>query len=179
MSLRILAISGSLRARSSNTAVLRAAAAVAPADVVVTLYDGLASLPHFNPDDDVGEPPATVLDLRARIGAADGLLFCSPEYSHGVPGSLKNALDWLVSSIEFPHKPVALINASPMATHAQASLIETLTLMTARIVGEATVTIPVTRADVDADGEITKPEVRSAIRAALDAFVSAIRAPAR
>jgi chromate reductase, NAD(P)H dehydrogenase (quinone) len=179
MSLRILAISGSLRARSSNTAVLRAAAAVAPADVVVTLYDGLASLPHFNPDDDVGEPPATVLDLRARIGAADGLLFCSPEYAHGVPGSLKNALDWLVSSIEFPHKPVALINASPMATHAQASLIETLTLMTARIVGEATVTIPVTRADVDADGEITKPEVRSAIRAALDAFVSAIRAPAR
>jgi chromate reductase, NAD(P)H dehydrogenase (quinone) len=179
MSLRILAISGSLRARSSNTAVLRAAAAVAPADVVVTLYDGLASLPHFNPDDDVGEPPATVLDLRARIGAADGLLFCSPEYAHGVPGSLKNALDWLVSSIEFPHKPVALINASPMATHAQASLIETLTLMTARIVAEATVTIPVTRADVDADGEITKPEVRSAIRAALDAFVGAIRAPAR
>jgi chromate reductase, NAD(P)H dehydrogenase (quinone) len=179
MSLRILAISGSLRARSSNTAVLRAAAAVAPADVVVTLYDGLASLPHFNPDDDVGEPPATVLDLRARIGAADGLLFCSPEYAHGVPGSLKNALDWLVSSIEFPHKPVALINASPMATHAQASLIETLTLMTARIVAEATVTIPVTRADVDADGEITKPEVRSAIRAALDAFVGAIRAPVR
>jgi len=178
MPLQILAISGSLRARSSNTAVLRAAAAVAPADVVVTLYDGLASLPHFNPDDDVGEPPATVLQLRARIGAADGLLFCSPEYAHGVPGSLKNALDWLVSSIEFPHKPVALINASPMATHAQASLIETLSLMTARIVTEATVTIPVTRADVDADGEITNPDVRSAIRMALDAFVGAIRAGA-
>jgi len=178
MPLQILAISGSLRARSSNTAVLRAAAAVAPTDVVVTLYDGLASLPHFNPDDDVGEPPATVLQLRARIGAADGLLFCSPEYAHGVPGSLKNALDWLVSSIEFPHKPVALINASPMATHAQASLIETLSLMTARIVTEATVTIPVTRADVDADGEITNPDVRSAIRMALDAFVGAIRAGA-
>ena len=178
MPLQILAISGSLRARSSNTAVLRVAAAVAPADVVVTLYDGLASLPHFNPDDDVGEPPATVLQLRARIGAADGLLFCSPEYAHGVPGSLKNALDWLVSSIEFPHKPVALINASPMATHAQASLIETLSLMTARIVTEATVTIPVTRADVDADGEITNPDVRSAIRMALDAFVGAIRAGA-
>jgi chromate reductase len=117
-----------------------------------------------------------VLALRERIGAADGLLFCSPEYAHGVPGSLKNALDWLVSSIEFPHKPVALINASPMATHAQASLIETLSLMTARIVTD--VTIPVTRADVDADGKITNPDVRGAIRVALDAFVRAIRAGA-
>jgi chromate reductase, NAD(P)H dehydrogenase (quinone) len=178
MPLHILAISGSLRARSSNTAVLRAAAAVAPADVVVTLYDGLASLPHFNPDDDVDEPPPSVLALRERIDAADGLLLCSPEYAHGVPGSLKNALDWLVSSIEFPHTPVALINALPRATHAQASLIETLSLMTARIVTEATVTIPVTRADVDADGEIVNPDVRSAIRVALDAFVRAIRAPA-
>ena len=171
----ILAVSGSLRARSSNTAVLRAAAAVAPADVVVTLYDGLATLPHFNPDDDIGEPPATVLDLRARIGAADGLLFCSPEYAHGVPGSLKNALDWLVSSVEFPHKPVALVNASPMATHAQASLTETLSLMTARIVTEACVTIPVTRGDVDETGNIASPQIRSAIRSALDSFVRAIR----
>ena len=175
MPLHILAISGSLRARSSNTAVLRAAASVAPPDVVVTLYDGLATLPHFNPDDDIGEPPPTVLDLRARIGAADGLLFCSPEYAHGVPGSLKNALDWLVSSIEFPHKPVALINASPMATHAQASLTETLSLMTARIVAEACVTIPVTRGDLGETGDIASPEIRSAVRSALDSFVRAIR----
>lgn len=179
MPVNILAISGSLRARSSNTAVLHAAASVAPADVIVTLYDGLASLPHFNPDDDVDEPPAAVRALRERIGAADGLLFCSPEYAHGVPGSLKNALDWLVASLEFPHKPVALINASPMATYAHVSLIETLTVMSARVVTEATVTIPVTRADVDAEGEISKPEVRSAIRAALEAFVRAIRTPAQ
>jgi NAD(P)H-dependent FMN reductase len=172
----ILAISGSLRARSSNTALLRAAVAVAPAGVVITLYDGLATLPHFNPDDDAGEPPETVRNLRARIGATDGLLFCSPEYAHGVPGSLKNALDWLVSSIEFPHKPVALVNASSMATHAQASLVETLTLMTARIVTEACVTIPVSRGDVDEAGEIANAEIRSAISAALETFVEAIRA---
>jgi chromate reductase len=173
--LHVLAISGSLRARSSNTAVLRAAASVAPPDVVVSLYDGLATLPHFNPDDDLGVPPVPVLALRERVGAADGLLFCSPEYAHGVPGSLKNALDWLVASLEFPHKPVAVINASPMATFAHASLIETLTVMSARIVAEATVTIPVTRADVDAEGEIANPDVRSAIGGALAAFVGAIR----
>jgi chromate reductase, NAD(P)H dehydrogenase (quinone) len=172
--MNILAISGSLRALSSNTALLRVAADVAPAGVVVTMYDGLASLPHFNPDDDVDVPPPSVLALRAQIGAADGLLVCSPEYAHGVPGSLKNALDWLVSSIEFPFKPVALLNASAMATHAQASLTETLGLMNARIVSEACVTIPVSRADVSPTGEIANAEIRAATRRAVEAFVRGI-----
>ena len=102
-----------------------------------------------------------MLDLRARIGEADGLLFCSPEYAHGVPGSLKNALDWLVASLELPHKPVALLNASPWATHAQASLVETLTVMSTRIVHEACVTIPVARGDVAAEGTIASDEIRA------------------
>ena len=168
---RLLAISGSLRARSSNTSLLRLAMDLAPADVRIVMYDGLASLPHFNPDDEVDTPPASVLDLRARVGDADGLLLCSPEYAHGVPGTLKNALDWLVASVELPHKPVALLNASPWATHAQASLLETLTVMTARIVYEACATIPVTRGDLAADGTIEGTEIRAALRAALDAFV--------
>ena len=172
--MRILAISGSLRALSSNTALLRVAAVVAPEGVEVTLYDGLAALPHFNPDDDLDVPPPVVLALRSAIGAADGLLFCSPEYAHGVPGSLKNALDWLVSSIEFPFKPVALINASPMAVHAQASLVETLGLMNARIVQDACVTIPVSRADVSPSGEIESEDIRVAVRRALDTFTRAI-----
>ena len=174
MSLTILAISGSLRARSSNTSLLRLAASVAPADVRVDLYAGLASLPHFNPDDDVDTPPPTVLALRAAIGAADGLLFCSPEYAHGVPGSLKNALDWLVSSVEFPFKPVALINASPLATHAQTSLVDTLGMMNARIVHEACATIPVTRGEVSLTGEIASDEIRAAVRRVLETFVRAI-----
>ena len=169
--LRLLAISGSLRARSSNTSLLRLAMEVAPDDVRIEMYEGLASLPHFNPDDDVDTPPPPVLDLRARVGDADGLLFCSPEYAHGVPGSLKNALDWLVASVELPHKPVALLNASPWATHAQASLVETLTVMTARIVHEGCATIPVTLGDLAAEGTIASAETRTALRAALDAFV--------
>jgi NAD(P)H-dependent FMN reductase len=175
--LHILAISGSLRARSSNTSLLRLAIDAAPDDVTVALYEGLATLPHFNPDDDVGVPPAPVLELRARVGEADGLLFCSPEYAHGVPGSLKNALDWLVASVELPHKPVALLNASPWATHAQASLVETLTVMSTRIVHDACVTIPVARGDVGADGAIASAEIRHAVRAALDTFARAIRSP--
>ena len=179
MPLDILAISGSLRARSSNTSLLRLAAVVAPDDVHVELYDGLASLPHFNPDDDLDVPPPAVLALRQRVGIADGLLFCSPEYAHGVPGSLKNALDWLVASVELPGKPVASLNASSMATYAQASLLETLTVMSTRIVREACVTIPVGRGDVDANGVITSPDFARATRQALDSFVRAIRAEPR
>src|SRR5437764_1175741 len=97
---RILAISGSLRAVSSNTALLRAAAALAPEGVEVELYGGLGDLPHFNPDlddpDHKDREPAAVTDLRARVRSADGLLIAAPEYAHGVPGAMKNALDWLV-----------------------------------------------------------------------------------
>ena len=173
--LRLLAISGSLRARSSNTSLLRLAIEVAPDDVQIVMYDGLASLPHFNPDDDIDVPPAPVLDLRARVGEADGLLICSPEYAHGVPGSLKNALDWLVASVELPGKPVASLNASSVATHAQASLLETLTVMSTRIVREACVTIPVGRGDVDGRGDIASPDIARATRDALDAFARGIR----
>jgi len=176
--LRLLAISGSLRTRSSNSSLLRLAIDVAPEGVEVVMYDGLATLPHFNPDDDVDAPPAPVLELRRQVGDADGLLFCSPEYAHGVPGSLKNALDWLVASVELPRKPVALLNASPWATHAQASLVETLTVMSTNIVHEACATIPVTRGDVAADGTIESAEISAALRAALDAFVRGIEAAA-
>jgi len=168
----ILTISGSLRARSSNTELLRAAQLVADPSWVFDHYDGLAALPPFNPDLDLegSTPVDPVRDLRARIAAADALLISSPEYAHGVPGSLKNALDWLVASVELPHKPVALLNASPWATHAQASLVETLTVMTTRIVHEACATIPVTRGDLAADGTIASTEIRAALRAALDVF---------
>ena len=177
--MNILAISGSLRARSSNTSLLRLAASVAADDVHVELYDGLAALPHFNPDDDLDVPPPPVLELRRRVGEADGLLFCTPEYAHGVPGSLKNALDWLVASVELPGKPVASLNASPLSTYAQASLLETLTVMSTRIVREAWVTVPVGRGDVDAHGIIASPDIARAMREALEQFVGAILADRR
>jgi Predicted flavoprotein len=102
--MRILAISGSLRAKSSSTSLVEAARLLAPPGVTVTVYDGLGSLPHFNPDLDAegSVPPAEVGQLRTQIGEADALIISTPEYAHGVPGSLKNALDWLVSSFEFP-----------------------------------------------------------------------------
>src|SRR6266508_3146001 len=149
--LGLFAISGSLRSESSNTTVLHALQAVAPAGVIVSLYDGLGDLPYFNPDLD-GEtdtPPPSVGQLRTQIGQAEGLLISSPEYAHGVPGVLKNALDWLVSSLEFPGKPVALINISPRSTFVHASLTEILKTMSARLIAEASISVPLARNRVD------------------------------
>lgn len=171
--MHIVAISGSLRAASSNAAVLRAAAHLAPPGVEVSLYAGLAELPHFNPDDDDTPGPA-VEQWRTLLRAADGLLFSSPEYAHGVPGSLKNALDWVVGSGELERKPLGLINASPRATHAQASLTETLRMMSATLVPGACIVLPVSGRELDAAGIVADPELAAGLRAALEALVTAI-----
>jgi chromate reductase, NAD(P)H dehydrogenase (quinone) len=174
--MRLLAISGSLRAASSNTAVLQAAARLAPRGVTIELYPRLGELPHFNPDFDNEKLPAIVAALRAEIGAVDGLLISSPEYARGVPGSLKNALDWLVGSFEFPNKFVALINVSRRATHAQASLMTTLETMSARIVAEASVTLPLLGTSLGADEIVANAELAEPLRKAIAAFVAAIKA---
>jgi NAD(P)H-dependent FMN reductase len=136
--MKIIAICGSLRAQSSNRALLRAAVKLALEGIDLTIYEGLATLPHFNPDDDEegATPPPPVAELRSLLAAADGILISSPEYAHGVPGSLKNALDWLVSDGALVDKPIALICASPAGgQYAQASLVETLTTMNWRVLG--------------------------------------------
>lgn len=177
--MRILAISGSLRARSSNSAVLKAAALLAPKDVEVVAYGGLGELPHFNPDLDTDDPPEAVRDLRQKVGASDGLLICSPEYARGVAGSLKNALDWLVGSFEFPQKPVAIINASQRSVHADAHLRLTLTTMSARLVEEASITLPLTGRGLDAEGIVADVPLTASLRASMDRFARAITKPDR
>src|SRR5262245_43115686 len=126
--MQFLALSGSLRARSSNSELLRALALRPGPEPETRAYPGPARLPHPHHDLDRegAEPPAAVADLRREVDRADALWISSPEYAHGVPGSLKNALDWLVSSPALLYKPVALLNASPRATIAHAALAETL-----------------------------------------------------
>jgi len=172
--MRILTISGSLRASSSNTALLEAAAELAPPDVEVVRYDGLGDLPHCNPDLEAAAGSPAVSAWRSRLRDADGVVFSVPEYAHGVPGVLKNGLDWVVGSGEFVDKPVALFNASARGTYARASLTETLTVMAARLVPQASLTLellgkPITKGQIAAD-----PEMSAALRSALAAFACAI-----
>lgn len=171
-SMKILAISGSLRATSHNTALLRAAARLAPADMRVELYRDLGSLPAFNPDLEEDEPPA-VASLRAKLIAADAVLIASPEYAHGVSGVLKNALDWMVSSEAIVYKPVALLNASSRAIHAQAALKETLTVMSARVIEDASITLPILGSGLDEEAMVADRKISKALSAALQALQDA------
>lgn len=169
----ILAISGSLRKVSSNTALLEAAIALSPKNVKMKLYNGLGDLPHFNPD--LEPTPPSVIDLQKQLGWSDGLIISSPEYAHGVPGVLKNALDWLVSGEEFVGKPIALFNASPRAIHAIASLTEIVTTMSGKIVPEASVTVPLLGKNLDATGIVKDSEIASQLQAAIVTFAAAIK----
>ena len=173
--MKILGVSGSLRAQSSNAAILRAAAKVAPAGVELILYERIGALPHFNPDLDAegAVAPPAVADFRAHLAAADAVLLCTPEYAHGVPGALKNALDWLVSTIELIGKPVAVISVSPSGgEHAQTQLLHTLATMSWNVVAPASLRIALGRAQLDASGELADAAVIERLRAAMAALAA-------
>jgi chromate reductase len=172
----VVALSGSLRAGSSNAALLRAAIALAHPALAIA-FDELAigALPHFSPDLDSDDPPAAVRAFRGGLAAAEGVIVCSPEYAHGVPGALKNALDWIVSSGELLDKPVLLLNASPAGGQfAQASLAETLTVMSAAVL-PASLTKPFLTKKLDGRG-LVEPAAAQLLRGSLDALVAAIAA---
>jgi chromate reductase len=153
---RMLLVSGSLRERSTNSAVLRTAQRVQPGAVDATLFGGLADLPAFNPDLDNDRLPAAVADLRDAIRASDGVLFSTPEYAGGLPGAFKNLLDWTIGDDRpgsMYEKPVAWLNvAARGAPNAHESLRKVLGYVHATIVESACLALPVTSAMVDADG---------------------------
>ena len=172
---RVLGISGSLRSASSNSALVRSAVRLAPGGVEVSIYGELADIPPFNPDLDTEAVPAAVFRFRAVLKASDAILISSPEYAHGVPGVLKNALDWLVGSGELIDKPLAVINASPRATHAHASLCETLTTMSGHVIADASITIPLAGSALDADGILSDECLSTSLTSAIEALAHATR----
>ena len=173
--MKIVALSGSLRKGSSNATILRACAAVAPRGVTVAIFEGAGELPHFTPDLD-GEgalPPPAVQAFRALLGGADAFIVSSPEYAHGVPGAFKNALDWTVSSGEFGGKPLVLVNASAGGQYARRDLIDTLTVLGANVLTEASFVVPGGQRIVDAQGEVSDPQVLRQLEASVRALVAA------
>jgi NAD(P)H-dependent FMN reductase len=172
--MHFLALCGSLRAASINAAMLRAAARIAPAGIRLEIHPSLGTLPLFNPDLEAA-PPSPVDALRAAVARADALVIASPEYAHGVTGTIKNALDWLVSFEPFVHKPVAVLNASPRAHHADDAMRETLRTMSAVLVAQACVAIPLLGARLDEDGMVDSPPVATALSGALTALAGEVR----
>ena len=174
----LLTVAGSLRAGSSNAALLAAATALAPAGVTTSAYTALAALPAFNPDleDGPGPLPDAVVHWRAALGAADMLLISSPEYAHGMPGALKNALDWAVGGSEMVGKPVGLLNASAASRFAHPQLLEVLTVMSAMVVPAATVVLDIPRRGVDAAALAADPVLAPALRAVVAALSAVVPA---
>ncbi len=177
--MNIVAISGSLRAASFNTALLRAAASLAPDGMDIAVYEGLGDLPHYSPERDhyhardLGASPDSVGALRSAIGAADGAIICTPEYAYGIPGSLKNALDWLVSSGE-------AISASPSASggdRAFTALLLTLSALEATVPERARMVVPSVKTVLGADGALIHSATVDALRSVLDALAQAVAAP--
>jgi chromate reductase len=168
----LLLISGSLRAGSTNTALLRTAHAIDPD---TELFAGMGALPHFSPDDDGGDLPAAVAELRAAVGRVDAILVCTPEYAGALPGAFKNLLEWLVGGGEAYRKPIAWINVSGPAAptgaaDAHDSLRKVVGYLSMEIVEEACARIPVARDAVGEDGLVADPAVRERLAAALAAL---------
>ena len=167
----ILAIPGSIRSNSTNHSLINAIASLMGKEAAVEPFQGVGHLPHFDPgmtDEDV---PAAVTAFRSKLSAADGIIICTPEYAHGVPGSLKNAIDWTVASGEFSRKPTVLITASTDGRFGHAALLETLRVIEARNIEELNLLIPFVRTKVSGDGRITDVATLEVVKKMMGLFL--------
>jgi NAD(P)H-dependent FMN reductase len=173
--IRILALGGSLRARSTSAALLRVAARLAEPAAVVHVTEAIGRVPLFDIDVELAGVPAEVAVLRGELERAEAVLVCSPEYAHGVPGAFKNALDWLVG-VGLGRRPVGIVNPSASSTHAFASLQEILATMDGELVPAAMVAIPPGLRAKDDDGLLADDVVTGVLRGCLAALVAAVSA---
>lgn len=168
---RIVTLSGSIRSGSSNSALLRAAAALAPSGTELVHYEGMAELPLYTPDLDIEPAPPAVARFRELLKSASAVLISCPVYAHGVPGVFKNALDWVVSSGEFVDLPVGLIvSSSSGGAYVETQLVQTLTVMTAKVVVTAALLSPLVRKAISPEGKIADPQIAAEISRLLAAL---------
>lgn len=171
----VLAISGSTREYSTNRNLIHAFAEMAIDFFDVTIFAGLMDIPQFNPDNDNENAGDQVAGLRRQLREADGVLICTPEYAMGVPGTLKNAIDWTVSSAEFYHKPTALITASSSGEKGHASLLETLKVIDANITDETQLLISHAKLKVSNEYNITDAKTLTDVESLIQAFARIMR----
>lgn len=168
---KILAISGSTKAISTNALYITAISRLLGADFEVINFSSITVIPHFNPDLDQENPLQAVEALRSAIKKADGIIISTPEYAMGLPGSLKNLLDWTVSSASFSGKPILALVASTQGEKAYQSIIDILTVIEARI---SPLLIPFAKAKVNNEGAITDKETLAALKSTVDSFVASM-----
>jgi NAD(P)H-dependent FMN reductase len=169
--LTILAVSGSLRTTSSNTRLLKAIQKIVPTPINFIIYDHLAFIPAF---DDSMEPAAPVIVWRKALAEADGVLFCSPEYAFGIPGCLKNAIDWTVGSGELVNKPTALITAATGGDKAHAAWLQIFSALSANIPEQGALLIPYIKSKLNSNDEVTDAATWQAVQQVLQSLIRLI-----
>ncbi|SEW42559.1 NADPH-dependent FMN reductase [Chitinophaga arvensicola] len=174
--IQILAICGSTRQSSSNHHLIQAIRNLSAGRFAVTQLDSLTDIPHFNPDLDLtaDSAPAAVQAFRAQLAAADAVLICTPEYAIGVPGTLKNAIDWTVSSMHFSGKPVALVTAGTSGHKAHQSLLGTLLIIESKIAPAAQLVVSSVKTKVNDQGVITDAATEMQVRKLVDALEAVV-----
>ena len=173
---KILAISGSTKEQSVNLALLKAIAIAYSGRITVDLYEGIDRLPHFNPDKDTETPPESVADFRNRIASADGVIICTPEYVFSLPGSLKNAIEWTVSTTIFSKKPVAMIVAAASGEKALESLQLIMQTLDATIPENGSLLIKGAKGKIGQDGIITDSDTEVQLTNLMDDFLRSLDA---
>ena len=171
----VLAISGSTRENSSNQRLIQAIADLYKDDIEMILFESIAKLPHFNPEQNEETLPLEVRAFQNQINMADGVLICTPEYAHGVPGSLKNAIDWTVSAGSFSHKPTVLITASTEGNLGHQSLLETLKVIEAKNVENLQLLIQFIRTKITNEGIIKDEMTLEQIKVLMKNFLEILR----
>ena len=169
---KILAISGSTRQHSSNHYLIKAIAGLFADRLEIKLFESIAALPHFNPDNNFDETPKEVTHFRDQLKASNGIIICTPEYAHGIPGSLKNAIDWTVSSGEFSHKPTVLITASTDGKFAHNALLEVLKTIEAKNITTLQLLIQFIRTKFDKNNTIKDEATLADITKLINDFIS-------
>ncbi|MFN8356176.1 MAG: NADPH-dependent FMN reductase [Spirosomataceae bacterium] len=167
---KIIAIAGSLKSNSSNQVIINTIAQLATGKFDVALYDGLAELPHFNPDLDSLVPPSAVMHMRTAIEQADGVVICTPEYVFSIPSTLKNLIEWCVSTIVFSEKPTALITASASGDKGHEELQLLMQTLGAKLTPDTTILIKAIKGKVNQHGEINDAVTLQAIEKLVNSF---------
>jgi NAD(P)H-dependent FMN reductase len=170
---KVIAISGSIKQSSTNLSLINAIIKLFKSKLDFTIFQRLSNIPHFNPDLDTANPPKNVSDFRRQLHEADGILICTPEYAMGVPGTLKNAIDWTVSSMEFWHKPVALITASSAGQKGHQSLLETLRILESNMPASSQLLISFAQAKIK-DDKIIDAGTMEEVKEIMDSLINTI-----
>lgn len=161
--IKIAAVCGSTKKNSLNLSLIRAIAELTHEEFEFKIISDIDQVPHFNPDIDNESPPRAVSSFRNQLKESDAILICTPEYAMGVPGTLKNAIDWTVSSCDFSHKPTALITASSQGQKSHAALLETLKIIEANITDESQLIISYVKTKVSPDDFIKDEKTRQQV----------------